>query len=62
MLKIPLGNLSSSTSSLSTLMCRLEATSCALLPLSVPTKNCIDPVISDEVDHSYLNNKVALIL
>uniref|UniRef100_A0A0R3RI42 NR LBD domain-containing protein n=2 Tax=Elaeophora elaphi TaxID=1147741 RepID=A0A0R3RI42_9BILA len=42
---------------LSSLMQRLEIIACALLPISVPAKNCIDPVMNDEMNFNYLINK-----
>uniref|UniRef100_A0A1I8EQE7 Midasin n=2 Tax=Wuchereria bancrofti TaxID=6293 RepID=A0A1I8EQE7_WUCBA len=51
----------SSNITLSNLMQRLEITACLLLPLSVPAKNCIDPVINDEMSFNYLMNKKKLL-
>ncbi|EJW80496.1 hypothetical protein WUBG_08595 [Wuchereria bancrofti] len=51
----------SSNITLSNLMQRLEITACLLLPLSVPAKNCIDPVIDDEMSFNYLMNKFPLL-
>ncbi|VDO73011.1 unnamed protein product [Onchocerca flexuosa] len=52
---------SSSNETLLNLMQRLELIVCALLPLSVPAKNCIDPVMNDEMNFNYLMNKVSVI-
>uniref|UniRef100_A0A915Q716 Midasin n=1 Tax=Setaria digitata TaxID=48799 RepID=A0A915Q716_9BILA len=54
-------NNSSLNVNLSSLMRRLEIAACALLPLSVPAKNCIDPVIKDEMNFNYLTNKKKLV-
>ncbi|VDK69682.1 unnamed protein product, partial [Onchocerca ochengi] len=52
---------SSSDVTLLSLMRRLEIIACALLPLSVPAKNCIDPVMNDEMNFNYLMNKKKLL-
>ncbi|KAM3716375.1 Midasin [Dirofilaria immitis] len=51
----------SSDVTLSGLMRRLEITVCTLLSLSVPAKNCIDPVMNNEMNFNYLMNKKKLL-